>query len=138
MLLLEVDDAEILVFYKPPDSGPSVGGYLGVVGPGGSFKGLDYDRLLDLGPGWHDVPVVETASSHRGMVPLEQTEDDRLFRELRHALFQYEVGARVAWEMCDAASRAMTPGNQARVARLLGSDRWRRLYGHARAAIKPT
>jgi hypothetical protein len=121
MLRLEVDDAEILVCYKPPNAGPNVGGYLGLVGPGGSFKGLGHDTLMRLGTGWHDVLVDERARSVRGTTPIEQTEDDRLFRKLRHTLFRFEVGACVA---CEAASMASTPGNNARVTKLLSSDHW--------------
>ena len=93
MLELQVGEAEVFAFYRPPNAGPNVGAYLRTVFPGGHFKGIGFEALRSLGTGLHDVPVDERAPSEQGQEPAGWTEWDRRMAAFHYALFAYGVGA---------------------------------------------
>jgi len=125
MLVLEVAAPEICAFYRPPDAGPNVVGYLARVYPGGSFLGIDYERLLALGTGSHEVLADERAKGSRGVEPPKQPVGERQLGELQWALFMYREGICTEGEVVFQALLAMTPGNVASAAACL-TDEWQR------------
>jgi hypothetical protein len=126
MLTLDVVPPEILAYYQLPGSQPYVGGHIGKVYPGGSFLGLEYDQLLTLGTGAHEIVADPDAGQTSGVKP-HQTLGDRLCGDLRWEILSFRAGRSTRSDVEVRALLAMTPENVARAALLLPEEWARRL-----------
>lgn len=102
-LELQVGDEVVFAHFRSEKAGAVIGGSLGRVFPGGSFKGIGYAELRALGTGRHQVSVDGRAQSQGGREPKYDSEWRRLFQQFEYSLFMYGVGACTASDVLAAA-----------------------------------
>lgn len=90
LLKIQINESEIFVHYQPI---PKEGSHLGRVFPGGGFNGVNFEQLLSLGTGEHNLDIDERARSVQAVAPRYASNREKEFANLRYAIFMYEVGA---------------------------------------------
>lgn len=121
-LALDISDAEVFYHwnYDPPVK--NIGGGMGIIFPTGHVYDSTFLDLRTLGSGSHPVQLDETLGVNAGPAPTMESEDDRLFRLLRFALFMEEHDCCIAGEPYCTIVWAMTPGNADRIIPLLSES----------------
>src|SRR5262245_8389540 len=131
-VFLEISEQEIFYHwvYDPPV--PNTRGGLGTVLPGGTMRGVPYDKLRALGGGTHKIQFDETHADDTGKRSTAPSEDDLLFLRLRFELFADRVKSCMPGQPFAAILLAMTPGNADRIVPLLGKPHVAKLKAYAK------
>jgi len=95
---------------SPPP--PNSGGGFATVYPGGSFMGLSFAALVELGAGRHEIAECdENDFQNTGQPPELQSERAAMLEWFEGVLFGYQHGAFTSLEVLTAAERVLAKGN---------------------------
>ena len=100
LILQVVGNQSVFVFHR---AGRGDGGYLARVWPGGEFRGLNFDQLISLGSGEHELDLCEHLPVRHGVEPQYESEWRRQFEHFRFVLFKYYVNASSPIEVLNSA-----------------------------------
>lgn len=104
-LLLRPGKASMYVFYKGPGAGAR--GRSSQVFPGGTFGGLSYDEMVEMGAGRHEHVLDDTGAKDPGPEPVELSAWDRAYDVFEFRLFLHGLGGCTSADVLDAARQVV-------------------------------